>query len=49
MINIKVKTLGAVLAAFSRLNTHAAEPPETGDGTLFRSLFGDTLEKDYGI
>ncbi|MEO8641974.1 outer membrane beta-barrel protein [Pseudomonas sp.] len=49
MINIKVKTLGAVLAAFATLNTHAAEPPETGEGTLFRSLFGDTLEKDYGI
>ncbi|WP_053160792.1 outer membrane beta-barrel protein [Pseudomonas sp. P1.8] len=49
MHNIKVKTLGAVLAAFATLNSHAAESPETGEGTLFRSLFGDTLEKDYGI
>ncbi|EJM18393.1 Protein of unknown function (DUF1597) [Pseudomonas sp. GM21] len=49
MHNIKVKTLGAVLAAFAMLNAHAAENPETGEGTLFRSLFGDTLEKDYGI
>ncbi|EJM23667.1 Protein of unknown function (DUF1597) [Pseudomonas sp. GM21] len=49
MHNIKVKTLGAVLAAFTTLNSHAAETPETGEGTLFRSLFGDTLEKDYGI
>jgi len=43
------KALGAVLAAFATLNTHAAETYETGEGTLFRSLFGDTLEKDYGI
>jgi hypothetical protein len=49
MHNIKVKTLGAVLAAFATLNTHAAENVETGEGTLFRSLLGDTLEKDYGI
>jgi hypothetical protein len=49
MHNIKVKTLGAVLAAFATLNTHAAENVETGEGTLFRSLFSDTLEKDYGI
>ncbi|HCS42772.1 MAG TPA: hypothetical protein DIW52_08095 [Pseudomonas sp.] len=49
MNNIKVKTLGAVLAAFATLNTHAAESPEVGEGTLFRSLFGNTLEKDYGI
>ena len=49
MKNIKVKTLGVVLAACATLNTHAAEPPETGEGSLFRSLFGDTLEKDYGI
>ncbi|MBK5344701.1 outer membrane beta-barrel protein [Pseudomonas sp. TH49] len=49
MHNIKVKTLGAVLAAFATLNTHAAESPETGEGSLFRSMFGDTLEKDYGI
>ncbi|RUT42326.1 hypothetical protein WG29040_01690 [Pseudomonas sp. PAMC 29040] len=49
MQNIKVKALGAVLAAFATLNTHAAETYETGEGTLFRSLFGDTLEKDYGI
>jgi hypothetical protein len=43
------KALGAVMAAFATLNTHAAETYETGEGTLFRSLFGDTLEKDYGI
>lgn len=49
MKNIKVKTLGAVLAAFAIVNSHADEVEQKGEGSLFRSLFGDTLERDYGI
>lgn len=49
MINVKVKALGTVLAALATLNTHAADAPEVGEGTLFKSLFGDSLLKNYGI
>lgn len=49
MINVKVKALGAVLAALAIVNCHADESEEPAEGTLFRSLFGDTLERDHGI
>ncbi|MND29077.1 hypothetical protein D3C80_195770 [compost metagenome] len=49
MRNIKVKTLGAVLAALAIVEVHAAEAVTPGEGTLFKSLFGDSLERDYGI
>ncbi|MDU9393248.1 outer membrane beta-barrel protein [Pseudomonas sp. zfem002] len=49
MHNIKVKTLGAVLAALAIVECHAAEAPTPGEGSLFRGLFGDTLEREYGI
>lgn len=50
MKNIKVKTLGAVLAVLAIANSHANETAEEqGEGMLFRSLFGDTLERTYGI
>jgi hypothetical protein len=49
MKNVKVKALGAVLAAFAIVNCYADEPEKTGEGTLFRSLFGDSLEQNHGI
>ncbi|MDH4566320.1 hypothetical protein E8E95_06475 [Pseudomonas sp. BN414] len=49
MRNIKVKTLGAVLAALAIVEVHAAEAVTPGEGSLFKGLFGDTLERDYGI
>ncbi|MCY1287851.1 putative beta-barrel porin [compost metagenome] len=49
MLNIKVKTLGAVLAALAIVEVHAAEAVQPGEGSLFKGLFGDTLERDYGI
>lgn len=49
MHNIKVKTLGAVLAALAIVDAHAAEAVTPGEGALFRSLFGDELQRDYGI
>ena len=49
MLNIKVKTLGAVLAALAFVECHAAEAPAPGEGALFKGLFGDSLERDYGI
>ena len=49
MLNIKVKTLGAVLAALAIVECHAAEALAPGEGSLFRGLFGDSLERDYGI
>jgi opacity protein-like surface antigen len=49
MHNIKVKALGAVLAAFATVSAHSEEKPEPGEGSLFRGLFGSSLERDYGI
>lgn len=49
MNNVKVKALGAVLAALAIVNCYADEKVQPGEGTLFRSLFGDSLEQDYGI
>jgi hypothetical protein len=49
MKNVKVKALGAVLAALAMVNCYADETEKTGEGTLFRSVFGDSLERDYGI
>lgn len=49
MHNIKVKTLGAVLAALAIVDAHAGDPVQPGEGALFKSVFGDTLERDYGI
>ncbi|MHC6225562.1 outer membrane beta-barrel protein [Pseudomonas sp. X10] len=49
MSNIKVKTLGAVLAAFAIVNGQAEEAKPQGEGALFRGLFGDGVERDYGI
>ncbi|WP_286785350.1 MULTISPECIES: outer membrane beta-barrel protein [Pseudomonas] len=49
MHNIKVKTLGAVLAALAIVDAHAGEAVVPGEGTLFKSVFGETLERDYGI
>lgn len=49
MKNIKVKALGAVLAAFAIVNCYADDSEKPGEGTLFRSIFGDGLERNYGI
>jgi opacity protein-like surface antigen len=49
MHNIKVKTLGAVLAALAIVDAHAGDAVTPGEGALFKSVFGDTLERDYGI
>ena len=49
MHNIKVKTLGAVLSALAIVDAHAAESVIPGEGALFQSLFGDELQRDYGI
>ncbi|MDN6876469.1 outer membrane beta-barrel protein [Pseudomonas citronellolis] len=49
MNNIRVKALGAVLAAFAIIDCHAEPADEPAEGTLFRSLFGDSLQRDYGI
>lgn len=49
MNNIRVKTLGAVLAAFAIIDCHAQPAAEGGEGALWRGLFGDSLQRDYGI
>lgn len=49
MKNVKVKALGAVLAALAIVNCYADEDDKPGEGTLFRSVFGEGLERDYGI
>ncbi|VVQ26037.1 hypothetical protein [Pseudomonas fluorescens] len=49
MKNIKMEALGAVLAALAIVNCYADETEKPGEGTLFRSVFGDSLERDYGI
>ncbi len=49
MNNVKVKALGAVLAALAIVDCHAEENIAPGEGTLFRSVFGEALERDYGI
>jgi hypothetical protein len=49
MKNIDVKSFGAVLLALTTSHCLAGEPADAGEGTVFRSLFGDTLERDYGI
>ena len=49
MNNIRVKTLGAVLAAFAIVDCHAEPADEPAEGSLFRSLFGDSLQREYGI
>lgn len=49
MHNIKLKTLGAALAALTITQAQAQQADEPGEGALFRSLFGSSLERDYGI
>ncbi|MEB0041829.1 hypothetical protein [Pseudomonas sp. MH10] len=49
MKNIVVRSFGTVLFVFATGHCLASEPVELGEGTLFRSLFGDSLERDYGI
>lgn len=49
MKSVKVKALGAVLAALAIVNCYADEDNKPGEGTLFRSVFGEGLERDYGI
>ncbi|WP_219856460.1 hypothetical protein [Pseudomonas capeferrum] len=36
-------------AAFATVSAHSQEKPEPGEGSLFRGLFGPSLERDYGI
>lgn len=49
MKNIHVKSLGAVLAVFATGHCLAGSPADVGEGTVFRALFGDSLERDYGV
>lgn len=49
MHTIKITPLGAVLAACVTLNVHAAPTEDRGEGALFTSIFGDSLEKETGI
>lgn len=49
MKNINVKSFGAVLAVLAAGHCLAAGAADTGEGSVFRSLFGDSLERDYGI
>lgn len=49
MKNINVKSFGAVLLALATSHCLAGEPADVGEGTVFRSIFGDSLERDYGI
>ncbi|QAY84014.1 outer membrane beta-barrel protein [Pseudomonas arsenicoxydans] len=49
MKNINVKSFGAVLFVLATGPCLAGEPAEVGEGTVFRSLFGDSLQRDYGV
>jgi hypothetical protein len=49
MKNINVKSFGAVLFALATGHCLAGQPADVGEGTVFRSIFGDSLERDYGI
>ncbi|MGF0238039.1 hypothetical protein ACQR3P_03990 [Rhodococcus sp. IEGM1300] len=45
MKNVKVKALGAVLAAFAIVNCYADEPEKPGEGTLFRNVRDNNSDK----
>ncbi|RUT42413.1 hypothetical protein WG29040_02175 [Pseudomonas sp. PAMC 29040] len=50
MPSINVKASGALIAALISSNCVAAGTTEPlAEGTAFRSVFGDSLERDYGI
>nr|WP_180205966.1 outer membrane beta-barrel protein [Pseudomonas sp. SbOxS1]NYU06167.1 outer membrane beta-barrel protein [Pseudomonas sp. SbOxS1] len=49
MKNINVKTFGAALLVCATGQCQAGQFADVGEGTVFRSLFGNSLERDYGI
>ncbi len=49
MNNINVRTFGAALAVLVSTGCLADDAERFGEGTLFRSLFGNDLQRHYGI
>jgi hypothetical protein len=49
MMNINVKSIGAALLVFATGHCQAGQGASVGEGTMFREVFGDSLERNYGI